>query len=181
MVEVVLKQRDTAIDFVKAIATIMVINSHMQICYPGHEYLATGGSIGDALFFFASGFALFLGRKMDFINWYKRRIGRIIPTMIAMGLIACLVFQSDESFLDIMLARRYWFLQCILVLYIFFYPVIKHPAIINKVGLSSLALFIILYFCFFNYESNGLYYGTDNVFRWVAYFPIMLMGGGNLY
>ena len=50
------KKRDVAIDFVKVIATILVLNSHMGICYGKYSMLATGGGIGDALFFFVSGF-----------------------------------------------------------------------------------------------------------------------------
>ena len=65
MVEVVtIKKRDIAVDFVKVIATLLVLNSHMGICYGSHSALATGGGIGDALFFFISGFTLFMGRKM---------------------------------------------------------------------------------------------------------------------
>ena len=45
-----LKERDTAIDFVKLIAIFLVINSHMSICYGDYSYLASGGAIGDALF-----------------------------------------------------------------------------------------------------------------------------------
>ena len=67
------KKRDVAIDFVKVIATILVLNSHMGICYGKYSMLATGGGIGDALFFFVSGFTLFLGNKMNFVDWYKRR------------------------------------------------------------------------------------------------------------
>lgn len=57
MVEAVtIKKRDIAVDFVKVIATLLVLNSHMGICYGSHSALATGGGIGDALFFFISGF-----------------------------------------------------------------------------------------------------------------------------
>ena len=55
------KKRDTAIDFVKFLALFLLLNSHMGECYPKWQFLATGGAIGDALFFFASGFTLFLG------------------------------------------------------------------------------------------------------------------------
>ena len=53
------KKRDTAIDLVKFLALFLVLNYHMGACYPKYQFLATGGAIGDALFFFASGFTLF--------------------------------------------------------------------------------------------------------------------------
>lgn len=44
--------RDISIDILKCIAAIMITNSHMDILYGDYSYLATGGAIGDALFFF---------------------------------------------------------------------------------------------------------------------------------
>ena len=52
------KSRNYALDFLKCIATMMVLNSHMSVCYPDFEYLATGGAIGNCLFFCVSGFLL---------------------------------------------------------------------------------------------------------------------------
>lgn len=43
--------RDISIDILKCIAAIMITNSHMDILYGDYSYLATGGAIGDALFF----------------------------------------------------------------------------------------------------------------------------------
>lgn len=63
MDKIVEKKRDNAADFVKVIATLLVLNSHMGICYGSYSSLATGGAIGDALFFFISGVTLFLGGK----------------------------------------------------------------------------------------------------------------------
>lgn len=76
-----IKVRDTAVGYVEFIAVFLVLNSHMGDCYPKYQFLASGGAIGDALFFFASGFTLFLGRTMRFDNWYKRRINRIYPSI----------------------------------------------------------------------------------------------------
>ena len=55
--------RIIAIDILKVFAVLLVINSHMEVCYHPYEMLATGGAIGDALFFFCSGFTLLLGRS----------------------------------------------------------------------------------------------------------------------
>ncbi len=54
------KKRDVSLDVLKFIATIMITNSHMGVMYGKYSVLATGGSIGDALFFFCSGYGLFL-------------------------------------------------------------------------------------------------------------------------
>ena len=39
----VTKKRNVAVDFVKFIATLLVLNSHMGICYGPYAALATGG------------------------------------------------------------------------------------------------------------------------------------------
>lgn len=54
------KERLIGIDLLKVLAVFLVMNSHMRICYPKYSALATGGAIGDALFFFASGYTLLL-------------------------------------------------------------------------------------------------------------------------
>ena len=50
-----MKQRNIGIDILKCFAAIVITNSHMDILYPKFGALATGGAIGDALFFFCSG------------------------------------------------------------------------------------------------------------------------------
>ena len=36
-------ERDNAIDFVKFVATLLVLNSHMDPCYVKYSFLSTGG------------------------------------------------------------------------------------------------------------------------------------------
>jgi peptidoglycan/LPS O-acetylase OafA/YrhL len=56
-----MKQRDISIDILKFFAVLFITNSHMDVMYEKFSGLATGGSIGDSLFFFASGFTILLG------------------------------------------------------------------------------------------------------------------------
>ena len=170
-------KRNVAIDFVKVIATLLVLNSHMEICYGKYSILATGGAFGDALFFFVSGFALFLGRKSNFIDWYKRRLGRIYPTVIAAALVGCLIFRDQANFIQVVTAEKYWFLQCILVCYILIYPIVRYDLNLKVILPISILLFVIAYFAF--YQLDGLFfYGEDNTFRWLFFFCVMLLGGG---
>jgi len=78
-----IKQRDFAVDIVKFFAVFLIINSHADIMYPQMSILATGGAIGDCLFLFVSGYTLFLGRNQSFGSYYKRRIRRIYPSVLA--------------------------------------------------------------------------------------------------
>ena len=170
-----LKERDTAIDFVKFIATLLVLNSHMDSCYGKYSFLSSGGSIGDALFFFVSGFVLFMGKKIGFLNWYKRRINRIYPTILAMGIIASIIFGKTLNFLDVLTAQNYWFLQCILVGYILVYPIIYFG---YRLSISISITFLLVLISFFVLDfDRQMFYGEDNYFRWIFYFLIMLIGG----
>lgn len=52
--------RNIGLDILKFIAAFMITNCHLDVMYGKYSILATGGWVGDALFFFCSGFALFL-------------------------------------------------------------------------------------------------------------------------
>ena len=121
--------RNIAIDYLKFIAVFFVMNSHMAICYPRYGFLSSGGAMGDALFFFASGFTLLMGRQMRFDNWYKRRISRIYPSILAASIFALLVWGFKEDFGDVLIGKRYWFIGCILIFYIFLFPLKYHACI----------------------------------------------------
>ena len=88
------KTRDISIDILKCIAAIVITNSHMELLYGKYNVLATGGAIGDVLFFFCSGFTLFLGKMGRFDNWFKRRINRIYPTVFAWAIMGAFVWIS---------------------------------------------------------------------------------------
>lgn len=60
------RNRDISIDIMKCLAVILVMNSHMDLLYGKYSALATGGAIGDVLFFFASGYTILLGRGGNF-------------------------------------------------------------------------------------------------------------------
>lgn len=168
------KPRDTAIDFVKFIALFLVLNSHMGDCYPKYQFLATGGAIGDALFFFASGFTLFLGRgTLRFDEWYKRRIKRIYPSVIAVALISAFIFRRNDTFFDVIIAKQYWFIQCIFVLYPFLYLAKKY---VSKHIALLLALTVIIMAAFpFIYKREAFFWG-GGYYRWTVYLLFMLLG-----
>lgn len=169
------QNRVPAIDILKFIAIFCVMNSHMEICYPRYQFLATGGAIGDALFFFASGFTLFLGRDMRFDQWYKRRINRIYPSILAAAIVAYVVWHFEENIGDMLIGKRYWFIGCIMVYYLFLYPIkkIKNEKIVNLLFVGWLALMIASFFLIWRGEAE-LY--SRGLYRCLIYFLFMLQG-----
>lgn len=98
-----MKERNISIDILKCFAAILITNSHMGILYGNYSVLAMGGAIGDSLFFFCSGFTLFLGRMGGFDNWYKRRINRIYPTIFAWAILTSFFFNNHNDIKDVLL------------------------------------------------------------------------------
>ena len=169
--------RNTAIDLLKCLAMILITNSHFGLLYGRFDYLATGGTIGDALFFFCSGFALFL-KPMDglkgFADWYKRRINRIYPPVIAAALVGTLFFARHYGLLDIVLARDYWFVGCIMLYYVAIYFIGSYlRKAVPYIGLAVL-VGAAVWFLLIDYAGFQLFGG--HYIRWLVFFAIMLAG-----
>lgn len=97
----------------------------MEKVYADYGALSTGGAIGDALFFFCSGFTLFLGRIGRFDAWYKRRIRRIYPSVFGFALVTSICFASTSNMLHVILSGGGQFVSCIMLSYIMLYMVRK--------------------------------------------------------
>ena len=79
-----MKERNISIDILKCFAAILITNSHMGILYGNYSVLATGGAIGDSLFFFCSGFTLFLGWADLIIGINVESIGYILLFLLGL-------------------------------------------------------------------------------------------------
>ena len=93
----------------------------MAPLYVKYKVLSTGGAIGDVLFFFASGYTLFLGRFGRFDNWYKRRIRRIYPSIFAFAGILSYAGIKQLSISEIVKGGGLWFIKCIMIYYVVLY------------------------------------------------------------
>ena len=127
------------------------------------------------MFFFVSGFTLFLGQDIRFDNWYKKRLSRIYPSVLAAGIISATFLNSHGSFLYIALFQRYWFVWCILIYYVVLYPIKHYNFNTIKIFAATNALVTFIYFTFYDFSSSGLIFGT-NYFRWYMFFIFMLFG-----
>lgn len=170
-----IRQRNVSIDILKFIAAILITNSHMDELYGEYSFMGTGGALGDVLFFFCSGFTLFIGRNARFDNWYKRRINRIYPTVFAWAIISTLLFNNNQDIIHIILYGGGWFISCIMIYYVILY-IIK-SILINKlklVFLISSVLIVLWYFLMDRPIGYNMYGNT--YFKWGHYFLFMLLG-----
>lgn len=205
-----MRQRNYAIDLIKFIAVIFITNSHFIPLYEDiNKSFATLGVHGNALFFFASGYTLTLGKSMSlqFKDWYKKRIQRIWPTFIIWTIFSSLIFSNEITWENILLAKGYWFIQCIMISYIFLYYIQRYQKkyistyLIISILLTSLCLVImdkvqgsiyhssLHYICYFPSMMLGLYIGNHNrprckygliktILCFLSYFIIMKVGKG---
>lgn len=165
--------RDASIDMLKCLAAILITYSHLELQFGEYKALATGGSFGDCLFFFCSGYALLLSKKqLNFFNWYKNRINRIYPTIFAWAVLCYILFCYKSDIVYILTKGGGYFVTCIMLFYILFYPLrrlqIKHLLTIGGV------IFAICYVVFFFIDHTD----KDIIYhwKWSMYFIPMLMG-----
>lgn len=175
-----MKERDFAIDIVKFLAVLLIINSHADVMYPHLKILATGGAIGDCLFLFCSGYTIFFGGvNYSFGNYYKRRINRIYPSVFASVAFVHIVEQNpDVAWRELICTKP--FIMAIMVYYILLYYIRRYALnnlnwILVAVGVISLFVYIFWFPYKYEVSSKGLY-GITTHYRWIPYFAAMLLG-----
>lgn len=167
-------RRDEAIDILKFFAAILITNSHLEVFEPAYKY-ATGGTFGDVLFIFCSGFTLFLGRMGRFDDWYKKRLMRIFPPIICWGIIAAFCFKSQSTLKDVIINGGGWFVQCILIYYVLGYIINKYAIDYLKFIFLACFLITIIWFALIDKESDFTIYGW-NYCKWSLFFLLFLLG-----
>lgn len=168
--------RIVAIDILKVLAVLLVLNSHMEPAYGNYSFLATGGAFGDALFFFASGFMLFKGPTLRFDNFYKKRISRIYPTIIIVAIVGALLFNRNDNIVTILLQGGGWFVSCIMIYYVLLWIVQRWFLLkLNTVCIIVSLGIIIWYYLWFDLTETTSIYG-ETYFKWGFYFLFMLQG-----
>lgn len=170
-----MKERNIGIDILKFFAALLITNSHMDILYGKFEILATGGAIGDVLFFFCSGFTLFLGRMGRFDNWYKRRINRIYPTIFAWAILSAFFFNQHYSMDYIIIHGGGWFVTCIMLYYIILYFIQRYMLHHLKWVFGIVMLICLCWYFMMDRPNNYNMYGAT-YFKWGHYFLFMLLG-----
>ena len=170
-----MRQRIDSIDILKFFAALLITNSHMGVLYPDSLVkLSTGGAIGDVLFFFCSGFTLFLGRGGDFFNWYKRRINRIYPTVLMWAVIQAFVFKVGYGMDFTVLHGGGWFVSCIMIYYVFLYFIKRY--FVDRLQWVFVFAGIVVMGWYLTEDSSAIFMYGETYFKWCHYFLFMLAG-----
>ena len=175
------KQRNAGLDLLRFLAALFVTNSHLDVCYGNYSFMATGGSIGDVLFFFCSGCSLFMkpiGGTKDFPNWYKRRINRIFPSLFAVTMLSCIVDKnmSGGGIFLILSGSGYWFIQCIMLFYLMIYFIGRYFKWDYLIIYITGTLFTFVWFMLIDKPDGYTMYHPGSIIKWCPYFLFMVMG-----
>ncbi|MGM9534177.1 MAG: acyltransferase family protein, partial [Intestinibacter sp.] len=115
------------IDCLRALAAVLITNSHYGEVYP-ISIIANGGLLGDIIFFAVSGYCLY-NIRLDFFKWYKKRISRIYPSVMIVTVVYILLgFYGYGDirglFYLLIYPTKYHFVASIMILYAIYYFVI---------------------------------------------------------
>jgi hypothetical protein len=179
------------LDLLRAVAIVLVVNSHLDELYPIPQ-LGTGGVFGNELFFFISGYGLYLGYQASreaIGGWLKRRLTRVYEPLFIVATFLVLVGDahirtfSDFFFLYI-IPLQFWFLPTIVGCYIPIYFIMAKMETKRAYAclFGALALAYILLFAIFAEKTSWLteHYDVQTEvtlpLRIIFYFGTMAMG-----
>ena len=173
-------------NFLRFVAIFLIINHHLHDYYP-IQYFATGGAMGNALFFVLSSFGLFLSEKKNpkpFTEWYTRRIKRIYPTVWIVLIILTLPFKIYMNAFDLknlllffgnFFYPPFWFLQALMIFYVVIYFIIKKYNV-RKIYYWLFALSVLYAFCYLYYLDLSKWCIEDDPFQYIFYLMIFIFG-----
>ena len=166
----------------RALAALLIANSHIESYYPIRQ-LAADGLLGDTLFFFLSGYGLALSARKGrrkFLDWYGRRLSRIYPAfLVAVLVFDCLLnggwrtWGASDYLLNVVWGREYPFVGQILVFYALFYglTLLGRPRV-HVFTFSTLFLPYLLLPVLGRGGGDAVFHA----FHWLFYFQAMLLG-----
>jgi peptidoglycan/LPS O-acetylase OafA/YrhL len=186
-----IKQRlDTS--FMRFLAVVLVVNSHLDTLYPSNlSYFASGGAIGNSLFFFLSGFGLWYSvhnlKSYTFTQWIGKRFLRIYTPYIIVvpALIGILIYMGDLNLDNIITIgeivffphQAYWFLQAIILYYILIYFLFSIWGSSDRSIFLFIVAFLTLYLYFYFYSIDLAIFSIESLpFKLIYYFLCILLG-----
>ncbi len=167
-------------------ATVLITLSHLDAFVPDPR-IATGGAIGNSLFFFLSGYGLAMSLNSanpdrgghSLSGYLRKRLLRLYP---AVFIVACAMLATDRigiagigDFAAVFFwPTPFWFISAVVVFYIpVFYVARLRPAGIA----TAMALLVVPYLFFYSQlDLTKFVVEGPDYFKWINYFGITLMG-----
>lgn len=176
-----LKKRLIFITIFKCIAALLITNSHMDKLYP-IAALATGGSIGNAIFFAVSGYC-FSVKEQNFLRFFTKKIARLYPSIIIAATVLYFTAFSNNKpnnlFSYFIFPTRFWFAEAILIFYVIMYFLVKTKIIEKPHVIFSVLILVyfVIYILFVDKTKFSVESMTEfKYFKHISYFMVMLGG-----
>jgi hypothetical protein len=142
------------IEFLRAIATVLIVNSHFKGVYPS-DVLSFGGGLGLALFYMISGHLLTnINNETRFIGWYWKKIVRLYIPLYIVRIIEMIVGKTTIiSFGDFFMSFIFpgtWFGGSMVILYVIYFLFVKYIFLrYKKKSVIVFSTFLVLGFAIF--------------------------------
>lgn len=170
------------VNYLKLIATILITNSHFGDIWPVSA-MASGGLLGNIIFFAVSGYLLF-NIKESFPKWFSKRFLRVYPVMAAFTLFAVAIGlyglnSLSDAFRLFIYPTNYVFLVWLVICYVAFYIVAYTDKKKGKIIEISFATVMLIWVVSYVFVYDKTSYSIDNVsepFILFLYFESMLLG-----
>lgn len=171
-------QRNLAIDMMKALAAIFIVNSHLIPMYKDiNPALATFGVHGDAMFFFCAGYVALLGLKKQQNNslllYMRNRFQRLFPTIMIFFILRNLFFDTPITWNNLLYADGFWFISHIFISYIFVYLLFVYQHDKLLLWFWTISFIVIISALFVEANGASIFFNKLNHY---CFFPSMLLG-----
>jgi peptidoglycan/LPS O-acetylase OafA/YrhL len=179
-------RRTTDTTLMLFIATVLITLSHLDAFVPDPR-IATGGAIGNSLFFFLSGYGRALSLNAagtgasgpSLLAYLGKRLSRLYP---AVFIVACAMLVTHQigiaSLTDLVAVfawpTPFWFISAVVVFYLpIFYLARLQPA---GIAMALAALVVPYVFFYSQLDLSQFVVEGPDYFKWINYFGITLMG-----
>jgi hypothetical protein len=167
----------------RVFAIFAISNSHLRELHH-YQFLATGGILGNTVFFFISVFGITLGLLKTpeiMSSWYQRRLYRIYePLFILTFIFIAIGYRHIGNVYDVIrlfaFPFEYWFVPAIAIFYILAYPFVKYgeKPVFIAAFIVIVVVYLILYIKFVDFEKWSV---EDHIpVKSTYYFLVMLVG-----
>lgn len=171
--------------FARFLAILFITNSHLDYLYPA-RWMASGGALGNCLFFFLSGYGLMrseLVAPRGVLEWAWRRAIRIYPAIWIFVLLYFGIYRSLYLYwspLNIVSQfiwpTPFWFITALVAFYAAFYPLMKLRSAAALIGAMCAAGVAYSYYYLTVLDLGVFSIEGAGYFKWLFYFCIFIYG-----
>jgi hypothetical protein len=170
--------------YIKTFAILLIINSHLDLLYSSSIF-ASGGAIGNSIFFLLSGYGLkfsYDSNPQKFSIWIRKRLFPLFISVwfinlifIVLHLTGVRVIQNFFSFGLSFIYTDYWFINALIIYYLlgFYFLKIKSLKILQ---LLAFAFFIYLLVYSFIFNVHDSFIVELMPYKVFFYFFIFIIG-----